>query len=70
MKKLFSKKTKKVFSKEKFLEYEDCRNMFNILLAHYGEDNWVNRCDGLTETQIATLGYLTHEDWMIEVEDE
>lgn len=30
---------------------------------------WINECDGLTSEEMRELGYMTDEDWEIEVEE-
>jgi len=53
----------KVFSKEKYL-------------ADMGKEHYdyfkriVEKLEGKTEKEIIKLGYLAHEDWMIEKESE
>ena len=58
----------KVFNKEKFLDnYSDF--YFEFILSQYGENNWVNLCNGKTEDEIKMLGYAPIEDCMIEKGD-
>lgn len=51
---------KKVFSTEKYLEWGKNK-------AH---QHWWVKCNGLTEEEMLELGYLTMEDWLVEVEDD
>ena len=51
--------SKKVFSKEKFLEWKE----------RFVKQDWWEICDGLIEEEMSYLGYETIDDWMIEVED-
>lgn len=63
---------KKVFSKEKYDQlirsdfYLIDKNKIDELIEEIG---WINICDGLTEEEMNKLGYLTHKDWMVEVEE-
>lgn len=47
-----------VFSKKKFLEnFENQEFYFAYILSRYGENNWVNLCDGKNENEIKAMGY-------------
>lgn len=52
--------TKKVFSVEKFNEWKE----------RTGNKDWWEICDGLTEEEMAKLGFTTSDSWMVEVKDE
>lgn len=53
--------TKKVFSKEKYKEWQKSREN--------KDKEWWEKCDGLTEKEMAKLGFTTYDSWMVEVED-
>ena len=60
---------KKVFSIEKFVA--DCiadgdgDNAKEVIKRH----SWAPECNHLTSREMNAIGYLTHENWMIEVPD-
>ena len=64
---------KKVFSKEKW--FNDILHI-NPELKEYiylkmnDKKSWVNECDGLTKEEMNELGRTTHDDWMVEVEED
>lgn len=51
---------KKVFSKEKYLEW--CKK--------HNYKQWWEESDGLTQKEMDKLGYSADNEWMIEVEDD
>ena len=58
----------RVFSKEKFLsDFENQGFYFTFILSQYGENNWVNWCDGKNEEEIKQMGYVPIEEAMIDV---
>lgn len=65
---------KKVFSKEKWIKKEILTNNFPINKNEIDELvellGWPNECDGLTEEEMNKLGYLTRQNWMVEVEED
>lgn len=52
----------KVFSKEKFIEYEG----MNAYLEYKA---WVDECDGLTAKEMLKKRYSFSPSWMIEVDE-
>ena len=58
----------RIFSKEKFLSNLDNQEFyFAFILSQYGENNWVNWCDGKNEDEIKELGYVVVEEAMVDV---
>lgn len=61
-------KTKKVFSVEKFKELFEMKG-YSKEDIYRSCAGWANKCDGLTEEEITSLGYVTNNEWMIEVKE-
>ena len=59
---------KKVFSKEAFI-----KDNIHVLGQISEIDNhalaWIHVCEGKTAGEMLKMGYLTLEEWMIEVDD-
>lgn len=53
---------KKVFSKEKFIEYEGMNEYLKCKA-------WVDECDGLTPEEMLKKRYIFSPSWMIEVDE-
>ncbi len=53
---------KKVFSKEKFIEYEGMNEYLKCKA-------WVDECDGLTAKEMLKKRYIFSPTWMIEVDE-
>ena len=59
---------KKVFSREKCIEYMTTECGYSKRMCENSE--WVKECDGLTKNECLDLHYLVADKWMIEVEEE
>lgn len=65
---------KKVFNIDKY--YQDMKEVWkaNGVDIEPKEEyvhpyHWARKCEGLTEEEISRLGYVTDDDWMIEVQE-
>lgn len=55
----------KVFSKDKFIQYDTNGNYERIPYIK----EWVDACNGLSYAEIRKLGYEVMDDYMVEVKD-
>lgn len=60
---------KKIFSKEKFIEYAGYE-AYQRSLKMWDEENWIDDCEGKTVEECEAEGWRIADDWCVEVKDE